>query len=168
MNEKKKKDLLKKETADKNFCYNRFLFLRYLLALFFFTNLYWGLALYLSESPLMLVPGLLLLMSLLAIMDHVKLYGIKAESTTKCLDHHLWYQKIQLLVNFFLLLLLFIPKGINLFFPFLVNSVQTNGMIGSICMLGIALSFWSIYRIKKIYHNQDVYYSHIKEFVKFQ
>ena len=61
---------LEKETSVKNFRYNRFLLLRYLLAGFFFMNLYWGLSLALSQSWVALLPFGLMVLNLPAIAEH--------------------------------------------------------------------------------------------------
>lgn len=79
---------LKKETALKNFRFNRFLLLRYLLAGFFFTNLYWLLSLAMSKSMWSLLPLGLIVLSVPAIAEHLRLYGYPSDDVRNQLKWH--------------------------------------------------------------------------------
>ena len=50
-----------KKMAEKTFRFHRFLFLRYVLAVFFFANLYWFLAAMVSNAVLLILPLALLI-----------------------------------------------------------------------------------------------------------
>ncbi len=157
---------LKKETAMKNFRYNRFLILRYLLAAFFFSNLYWLLMLWMSRSWYGLLPASLLILTLPAIAEHAKLYGDMTDQIQGKLRHHKFYQSIQLGINLVLLVISFTQGGFQRLYPFLTVSSQARAALVTVLLVGIILSAFCIQRIRRIYLQKDKHYSYIKEFAK--
>lgn len=157
---------LKKETALKNFRYNRFLLLRYLLAGFFFSNLYWLLMLFMSHSWYALLPASLMLFMLPAIAEHAKLYGDMTDQIENKLRHNKFYHSIQLGLNLLLLVLSFTAGGYRRLYPFLATSSQARAAIATILLVGIFLSAFCIQRIKRIYLQKDKHYEYIQEFAK--
>lgn len=162
----KSKNQLKKETAIKNFHYNRFLLLRYILAGFFFTNLYWTLALFMSKNIFILIPVILLLLTIPAIFEHAKLYGDTTTEAQNKLRYHLIYQYVQMIFNLVLLVLAITRLGYQKLFPFLANTSTAHVFIISILLVGIFMSIITVTRIKNIYIQKDRHYAHIKEFAK--
>ncbi|MBO1307976.1 hypothetical protein JZO70_17510 [Enterococcus sp. 669A] len=157
---------IKKETALKNFRYNRFLILRYLLAGFFFSNLYWLLMLFMSRSWYALLPASLFILTLPAIGEHAKLYGDMTDQIQNKLRHHKFYLSIQLGMNLVLLVISFTEGGFQRLYPFLTTSSQAKAALVTILLVGIFMSAFCIHRIRRIYLQQDKHYEYIQEFAK--
>ncbi|GCF93606.1 hypothetical protein NRIC_14970 [Enterococcus florum] len=157
---------LKKETALKNFRFNRFLILRYFLAAFFFSNLYWLLMLFMGRSWSALLPLSLIILAVPAIMDHARLYGEMSDQVQQKLRHHSFYQYVQLILNGFLLVVSLTDSGIRRLFPFLTATSEAKAAIFSVLMIGIFMSAFCLHRIQRIYRQKDKHYGYIKEFVK--
>ncbi|HHX70554.1 MAG TPA: hypothetical protein GX708_21190, partial [Gallicola sp.] len=90
--EKKIIDKKGKELSLKNMYFNRYLIVRYTVALFFFINLYWLLSLLLTKSFMAILPCMLILLLILVIFEHAKLYS----NHTNKLPRTKLYFKIQL------------------------------------------------------------------------
>ncbi|MEG3033149.1 MAG: hypothetical protein RR813_08035, partial [Enterococcus sp.] len=73
--DKKALDLDRKKLSLKNMYFNRYLLVRYLSAIFFFSNLYWLIALLLVGSKLFFVPAILIISILPAVFEQEKLYN---------------------------------------------------------------------------------------------
>lgn len=157
---------LKKETALKNFRYNRFLLLRYLLAGFFFTNVYWGLSLAMSRSAWVLLPLGLLVLSVPAIAEHLRLYGYPSDDVRNRLKWHRLYQMTQMITNVILLLSVSTNVGFEHVFPFFTNNGSSKGFAGCIMLAGLLLSGVILKRIASIYGQRDKHASYITEFSK--
>ena len=148
---------LKKETALKNFRYNRFLLLRYLLAGFFFTNLYWLLS---------LLPLGLIVLSVPAIAEHLRLYGYPSDDVRNQLKWHRLYQMTQGIINLVLLVSVLTNFGFEQVFPFFTNSATSKGFVSCILLVGMLLSGIILKRIQSIYSQKDRHASYITEFSK--
>ena len=157
---------MKKITAMKNFRYNRFLLLRYLLATFFFANLYWALALIMSRSLFAALPAGLIILMIPAISEHLRLYGYLSDDIQGRLQFHLIYQKLQMGINGFLIILVFMNSIFEELFPFFVNTTNARAATVFILLIGILISGIIIKRINKIYQQKDRHYHYIKEFSK--
>lgn len=165
LNDKEKRQSYKKETTKRNFRYNRFLLLRYSLAALFFTNLYWGLALYAGQQKTLLLPLSLFIFSIGAVSEHVKLYGDN-EGDRPRLQLNCYYHIIQLVVNSFLVFLTISSFDFTKFFPFLKNTMQARMLLLFVLLLGVGLSAVCLKRIFAINKNQDKHYQYIEEFEK--
>lgn len=164
---KAKQEQIRKQTAITNFRYNRFLLLRYLLALFFFVNLYWGLASFLSKGVLsLIISTLLLVVGGFAVGEHVKLYGDKDESIASKLYFNHFYYLFQLLVNFCIFVSAFTGFGFKQLFPFLISTSMTRLVIIGVAFLGSGLSLVCLHRVRAILRKKDRYYQHIKKYEK--
>ena len=157
---------LKKETALKNFRYNRFLLLRYLLAGFFFTNLYWLLSLAMSRSAWSLLPLGLIVLSVPAIAEHLRLYGYPSDDVRNQLIWHRLYQMTQGIINLVLLVSVLTNFGFEQVFPFFTNSATSKGFVSCILLVGMLLSGIILKRIQSIYSQKDRHASYITEFSK--
>lgn len=155
---------MQKKTTLKNFRYNRFLLLRYLLAGFFFTNLYWGLALILSKSFAAVFPVSLLVLSILASAEHAKLYGEENDEMMNKLRYHNIYQKCQIVANVILFTCMFFDELFSFFYPFLVTTVQVKLSVGGLLIIGVGLSLIILIRIQQIYQQKDKHFSYIQAF----
>ncbi|WP_067838997.1 hypothetical protein [Amphibacillus sediminis] len=157
---------LRQETAIKNFRFNRFLLLRYLLAVFFFINLYWFLALVMSRSVMMLLPLSLLVICTGAVMEHVKLYGEKSNHLDKHLHINFTYHCIQVVVNVGLGLTSMTGLAHTHVYPFLADSVQLRLTLAAILVIGIIMSLICIKRIRAIQRQADKHFQYMQEFEK--
>lgn len=92
----------------KNLYFQRLLFLRYLVAFSFFFNLYWLLAASLAGQWLRVVPLSLLLFSMGAISEFIRLYGHHATIVRKQLFFTTWYLRLQMGTMAILFLLTFL------------------------------------------------------------
>lgn len=157
---------LKKETALKNFRYNRFLLLRYLLAGFFFTNLYWLLSLAMSKSMWALLPLGLIVLSVPAIAEHLRLYGYPSDDVRDQLKWHRLYQITQIVMNIILFAAVLTNLGFEQVFPFFTNNMTSKGFVSCILIVEIMLSGIILKRINSIYSQKDKHASYITEFSK--
>lgn len=157
---------IKEKTALKNFSYQRFLFLRYSLAAFFFANLYWMVMLCLSGTIAWIIPASLLLFSIAPIAEHIQLYGYLEKEIGEKLKYHKNYQIIQLFVNFGLLIMMMWDSSFSLFYPFLNNYWQSKLVMAGILCLGLLLSAYTIRKIQMINRKEDKYLQYIEDFQK--
>ncbi|EOT25670.1 hypothetical protein [Enterococcus saccharolyticus] len=164
-NTKQQRQQFKKETAVKNFRYNRYLFLRYMLAVFFFANLYWALGLVLGGEMTALLPGFLIVFSLMAVAEHVKLYGAK-EYDSRQLHYNRLYHYCQLGVNLLMILISLTGVGYSFFFPFLETTMKARLIISGFLAIGSVISFACIKRMQAIDQQTDKHYQYIQEFEK--
>lgn len=165
MNGKEERQKYKNEVAKRHFRYNRYLLLRYSLAILFFSNIYWGLALLLDQKRAVLLPLGLLVLSLGAISEHVKLYNQKEQAPPR-LQLNFYYHLIQLGANLFLLGLTFLTFDFTKLFPFFTNSSQARGLLLTLLLTGSLLSLLCLRRMRLIHQNKDKHYGYIKEYEK--
>lgn len=162
---KAKQEQLRKETAETNFRYNRFLLLRYLLVFFFFTNLYWALASFLSQDYLaLIISSFLLVVGGFAVSEHVKLYGDRSNQVELKLHYNRLYHLFQLIVNTYLFLVSITGWGFTWMFPFLNDYFQVRLFIMGIVLVGSGLSWVCLRRIRAISQKEDKHYQYIKEY----
>ena len=66
----------RRETALKNTFFNRYLLLRYTIALFFFGNIYWLLNQFIRPSFVIVLPITLIVLAILATVEQFRLYAL--------------------------------------------------------------------------------------------
>ena len=156
--EKNKQNIMRK-----NFRYNRYMALRYALALFFFTNLYWF---FLTREGVLawVIPVSLILLSIPAAVEHVKLYGDESKEINKQLKFNHFYYYIQIIVNFVMLIIVITGLGYGTMFPFLTTVIGAKIMMAAVLIVGALLSLFCIKRIILIKTNTDKHYKRVKEF----
>lgn len=142
--------------------FNLYLLVRYISALFFFTNLYWFIALILSDSSLFLIPLISMLVILLSIAEQIKIYR---EHT-----NHAKYTKYCFLALLIINVLLLIPisfhSSFSRLYPFLNNQTNSRLFVFSILVIGIILCLFSLHRLHQIQQNKDKHYERIKKYEK--
>lgn len=146
----------------KNMEFNRYIMLRYSLALLFFANLNWLLLLLLAGSKFLLVPFLLTVSAFFPVYEQLKLYS-KKQTPLK------WTKKyflVQVIASGVLLPLTLFTPLYNLFFPFMANSVQGSIGIGIILSLGFVIGISCLRKITAIHENKDRAYSNILKYKK--
>ena len=159
---KAQRDKNKQDFAKKNFRYNRYFALRYSLALFFFSNLYWFI--FTRESGLAwMIPASLILLGAPAAVEHVKLYGDKSKVVNEQLKFNQLYHYIQTAVNLAMILVVMTRAGYSVMFPFLTTVIEARLTMAAVLLVGALLSLFCIKRISRIKANTDKYYARIKE-----
>ena len=152
-NEQKTIEMQRRETALKNTFFNRYLLLRYTIALFFFSNLYWLLNQFIRPSLIIVLPISLIILAVLATAEQFRLYGQREErlSLTRL------YMRVQLLVQLGLLVLTWTPLFQSLF-PIFSGSMSARIFVASLLFLGVGLSLLNLKRIQAIYQRKDKAY----------
>lgn len=149
------------EFSLKTFKFNRFMLIRYSLALFFFSNIYWLMYIGPKIFPAV-IPLLLILLSLVTIAEHVRLFSKHSNQ----LPHSQRYFTIQLFINGVLMLLSINNQMFVRFFPFMQVNNTAKLFMYSILSLGIIISLFNLYRIKQIKMNTDKAFIRIQNYEK--
>lgn len=141
--------------------------LRYVQAVFFFTNSYWLFGLIICKKYVSIaVVMLLLFVAVLAVCEHVKLYGAQNEECTKKLHFSITYYLMQLVVNVFLMLVIVTDIGFSTVFPFVVDSSRGRISLLLLILIGIFLTITCLFHINNILQRRDRMYRHIQKFKK--
>ena len=131
--------------------FNRYLAIRYWMALYFFIDMYWLILLCLEKSILSLFLSVVFIYFGFAIVEQVKKYHTRNNNLRFTKN----YFNVQIISNFIKTVLL-IPY-ISLFGAQLLCGVSLLEIIGCILLKK---------RIEKIENNQDKYYIQIQEYLK--
>ncbi|WP_152655731.1 hypothetical protein [Oceanobacillus sp. CFH 90083] len=152
----------RKKFSIKSMYFNRYLLVRYVSALFFFTNLYWMISLLISDSSLYVIPLILMAGLLFSIAEQVKIYSNHTNNAK--------YTKYSYLMLLITNLILIIPtcfsSSFTQLFPFLLNQEKSKILVLIILVAGILLSALILYRLNQIKHNEDKHYERIKNYEK--
>lgn len=140
----------REKTSLKNMEYNRYIALRYSLAVLFFANLNWLVFLLTVRSVYALLPFVMLVFAGPSIMEQIKVYGQKSSLT-----HTTRYFKSQLLLNGLLCVLAFVPVFFRGAFPFMAESAQSLIGLQIVLVLGIGTAYKSLQKIQAIHQRQD-------------
>jgi len=155
-----KKLELKQEQQRRSFRYTRFLPLRYALAIFCFSNLYWATN-SLGGGFAWLIPGALFLLGSFVVLEQIKLLGLPTLDITDELKHTTLFFKVQLIANFFFIAIILSGFGFDAFYPFLTNYLTTRLVLAGIVSVGSLLAAFCLRRIAKIKTNTDKHYHNI-------
>ena len=158
---KRKIELEKKQLSLKNMYFNRYLFVRYLTAFFFFMNMQWMILLLSAKSLGSSLPMVLLLAILPAVGELVKLYR-KHQTNVPWTKRYFLFQGV---CNILLIPVLF-TSGFTLLYPFMANNNRGQLLVFILIVSGIFVSVFIQYRLKKISLNQDQQYIRIKQYEK--
>lgn len=145
----------------KNMYFNRYLFVRYMTALFFFTNLYWAISIYITGSKFFLLPVALMLFMFGVIVEQVRLYS----THTNELPFTQNFYRVQLAANVLLLILSF-TSLFTTFFPFMANTTNARLLMGAVLLVGCLLCVLILRRLKNISQNTDRHYKRMKDYEK--
>ncbi|HEW6858187.1 TPA: hypothetical protein V0313_000212 [Streptococcus pneumoniae] len=159
--ERQKIEQQRREMALTNTFFNRYLLLRYSIALFFFGNIYWLLNQFINPSPIIIFPIMLIVFSILATIEQFKLYRNRKEK----LGITLMFVRIQMLISIGLLVLTWTSWFKNLF-PIFENNQVACLFVFVVLLLGLVLSLLDIRRIKKIYKRTDKVYQQFVQLEK--
>ncbi|ESU31923.1 hypothetical protein G3A_14000 [Bacillus sp. 17376] len=159
-NERAQVEKHRKEMSLKSMYFNRYLLVRYVTALFFFTNVYWLISLLMSDSSLYFIPLALLIILLFGTAEQVKLYSHHVSNTK-----YTRYSFIAMLVaGGILILMTFFSSSFAQLYPFLVAQEQSKIVVLSVLLLGVLLNLLVLYRLNQIRHNEDKHYERIKKY----
>lgn len=152
-------DRQKKRNALKNMYFNRYLMVRYFLAILLFSNFYW--ALYTWGSWIFVIPAVMLILAVTPCFENIRSYG----ETAANMKGTKRYYKAQLAVNACLIVLCFTPMFKETM-PFLNDTLNSRILACTIFLIGFILSNASYQRLKKIDINNDKQYFRIKQYEK--
>ena len=163
MTEAEKRVLQKQrqELSLKNTLFNRYLLLRYTLALFFFGNLYWLLIQLTRRSGLMLIPILLLVLIVQACAEQFKLYGKKEVAlrrTKRAVKGQILIQALTMLST--------LTPWFTRVYPIFADSIEARLFILSLLAIGFGLLYLNLRRIQQINQNTDKAYLRFRQMEK--
>ncbi|API92142.1 MULTISPECIES: hypothetical protein [Virgibacillus] len=150
----------RKKLSIKSMYFNRYLLIRYVSALFFFTHLYWLISMFMSGSTLFFIPLMLIIALVISIAEQVKIYSNhtnNAKRTKYCFI-------MLLLTNVTLILSVCFSSIFTHLYPFLFNQDKTRILVLVILFIGILLSVFVLYRLNQIKHNEDKHFKRIKQY----
>ena len=158
---KKSLDLDRKKLSLKSMYFNRYLFVRYLGAVFFFVNLYWLIALILVHSTTFFIPAFLIVSILPAVFEQAKLYSTPKNVVPRTIVYY-W---LQLITNVGLLLVVFTPLFHSLF-PFMNQGINGRSFVIAFLLIGCFLCLGGQHRLRDISSNNDKHYQKMKQYEK--
>ncbi|AYW47963.1 hypothetical protein C7K38_06060 [Tetragenococcus osmophilus] len=150
----------KKNFSIKSMYFNRYLLVRYIIALFFFTNIYWLISLLMSSSLLFFIPLSLMLILLSSVAEQIKIlnnHTNQAANTKYCFT-------VLLITNVLLMFLSSFSTTFTHLYPFLINQMKSQILVLSILAIGVLLSGIILYRLHQIKNNEDRHYHRIKQY----
>ncbi|AXQ78627.1 hypothetical protein DDV21_005810 [Streptococcus chenjunshii] len=159
--EKKKIDGLRKKNSLKSMYYTRYFLIRYVVAFFFFVNLYWLLLLSLSGAVRVAVLPLALAACGAACMWEQ--YQMYAEKQKPARMTWLYFQLV-IIINGLLILAVFVNRY-HYFYPFLAVSSTVQFLLAGVLAAGIALAAWMLAKIRRINQKKDKQYYRIQQYL---
>lgn len=143
----------RRETALKNTFFNRYLLLRYTIALFFFGNIYWLLNQFIRPSFVIVFPITLTVLAIWATVEQFRLYG-KREERLKVTQ---FFVRSQAVIQVGLLVLTWTSLFTTLF-PIFENNQIARVFVFVLLLVGLGLSLLNLKRIREIYRREDKAY----------
>lgn len=153
----------KHEDSIRYMYFSRYLLIRYIITIFFFTNLMWLIIDVNYHSVLgIIVAAIITTYSGIASIEQLtKMHNRRREVPISKI-----YLEVQAVLNIILMILTFLPFGKHLF-PFIENRSVMLFML-TLLLAGILLCVWGEYRIYQIMNNRDRYHKVIETFKKHQ
>lgn len=153
----------KHEDSIKYMYFSRYLLIRYVITIFFFTNLMWLIIDVNYRSVLgIIVAAIMTIYDGVASIEQLS----KMHNRQREIPISKVYLEVQAIVNAILLVLTFLPFGKQLM-PFILNQ-SVMYFMAALLLVGILLCVWCEYRIHQIVNDQDRYYKVIETFKKHQ
>ena len=140
----------------KSMHFNRFLFVRYMTAAFFFGFLNWSCLMLLIGSYSALVPIALALVCISAVIEQIRLYSTPTENvpfTKFCFKTLLFAQSL-------LFVSLFTPLY-HALFPFLNEQFKTKSVIALLLILGMVICHLVLVKLDNIAARRDKQYQYV-------
>ena len=149
--EKVRIEELRKTNAIKTMYYTRYFMVRYVVAFFFFINLYWALMLYLSKAyGVMVLPVSLCLLGILSMWEQFTMFTTNQKNPK---FSKVFFEGI-LLINTFLTMGTLVGITSD-FFPFFKTTWNARLTIIGMLICGIFLAGFMLYRMAIIDTKQD-------------
>ena len=163
MNKTLKEEIIKSrtETSLKTMYFNRFLIIRYVIAGFFFANLYWFFCLMMSHSIWAIIPGSILIILVRSIWEQCIMYSEPIDDAKNTISSF----KVIFYINIGLASISFTPL-FNELFPFLEDNIQSHLFVLVIAFISLGISFLSLKRLQKIKNRSDKQLKYIKQIEK--
>jgi hypothetical protein len=159
---KDERDHIRQKTSIRNFVFNRYMLLRYLLSSLFIANIYWVFLLA-GSGWVMIVPVVLLIFGALSMFEHIYLYGrIETDITSELRVNQLFFI-LQIGVNTTMIGVSMLNVGFTRFFPFLVTAFDARLFMSGVLAIGGWLSLVGLKRILHITSGTDKYLKSILE-----
>ena len=151
----------RKENAIKTLFYNRYFAIRYISATYLFINLYWSVALYMTQDYLaMLVTVAMLIFAGLTMWEQFKMFTRNQEQAK------ITYRFYQTVIGVNAILALMTLTGqIGFLFPFLQDTQQSVIALLLIQGVGILLAVWILSKLNRINKNVDKQYLRLKQYL---
>ena len=143
----------RRETALKNTFFNRYLLLRYTIALFFFGNIYWLLNQFIRPSLVIVLPITLIVLAILATVEQFRLYDKRDER----LKVTRMFVRSQAVIQVGLLVLTW-TSWFTTLFPIFENNQTARFFVFVLLLLGLGLCLLNLKRIQEIYERKDKAY----------
>jgi len=149
--------LSKQQVAQNSMRFNRFMFFRYITALFFFVNLYWTILSIAHWTVAGMIPILLMVMDGCILVEQTQKYWQQSNrlKVTKC---GLW---IQVVIN--LIGVIFALIGQTQYIVPFMNQTGHWLLLG-LFTLGLLICLYAQRKIWLIEHDQDKYLAYLKAF----
>lgn len=142
---------MRQENRENTLRYMKYFVIRYGVALYFFTNLYWMLMIYtMGISVYILLPLILFVLSAVSIWEQVKIYQghpVRLKGTRLLF-------KGTIVGNSMVWFLLIMTQSLDLI-PFLTFSKLSVAIVSGLLLAGIVLALWLQSSLERIEHNEE-------------
>ena len=159
--EKRELDATRRENGIKNMYYTRYFLIRYVVAFFFFINLYWIL-MFLSASnfSLVIIPVLMAAFGAICMWEQSRMYSREQKPAVKT---QFYFQTIITLNVILMVATLF--NQYPYFYPFLSENGTTQIFLLVVLLLGIMIASWMLVKLGRINRNADKQYYRIQQYL---
>lgn len=154
---KEKIEKNRKETSLKTMYFNRFLLVRYMSALFFFTNLYWFFTLTMSRSFMLFVPLVLMLTMVLSVAEQVRMYSHHSNHA----KYTFYSFSLLFIVNVVLIIIVLFTPFFQHLYPFLIDQPNTRILMIGGLVAGLFISGFILFRLNNIRQNKDWHFKRL-------
>jgi hypothetical protein len=159
--EKQKIEATRRENGVKNMYYTRYFLIRYVVAFFFFVNLYWILMFFITGTAAMvIIPFLLAGFGAICMWEQSRMYTKDQKPAVKT---HFYFLTITVVNSLLIIATLF--NQYRYFYPFLSVSSTTQIFLLVILSLGILLSVWMLRKLSRINNNSDKQYYRVQQYL---
>ncbi|ASS97891.1 hypothetical protein B9L19_00455 [Geobacillus thermocatenulatus] len=152
----------RQEQSVKSMYYNRYLLIRYVMAVIFFANLYWFICMIMVHSFLHVIPLLLMMILTISMAEQVKIYS----APTNDARYTKYVFLVLLWINVLLAVMACFTAPFGQLYPFLINENKSRGLVLAILFLQICLILVSLNRLRQIKNNEDKHYYRIQQYEK--
>ncbi|MGO2695966.1 MAG: hypothetical protein ACTIJA_05530 [Bavariicoccus seileri] len=151
----------RQEVGLRNMYFNRYLLIRYITAVFFFSNLYWFVFLAGTKSIFLGLPLVLLVGMVVVVWEQIKTYR---DHRSEIPSTRLYY-RVQLALNAVLCFSVYTPLFTSLF-PFVKNSSEGKSVVLLMLVLGALLCVVVERKLQLISRHKDRHYGRIMAYKK--